>query len=297
MNEKKNVGNIIKLNDNFCNLNQKSRNYIKDILKIITRVIGFRYICSIIVFGSQIIGIEEDSPVSDCDLLIIFYDNTPKKNLKILEKYLLSLEIKHEYQDSNLTFLKRILFSIQYSTGMFISHFTTKKKYCEEAIFHKIFRVNKVFSSLFAPGRIILNSIISNHKELYGDSLHKIIKNNKAPNRYEILKNLAMTLIISIFSIAILPFKKLNTIKYQLEAVKWSLRASNYYIYRDSKPLSVIAKRFSKDKNLNRNKHLRNYFNDFLQLRNNPNNNILFMLKSPLKIISIHKKAFKNIKI
>ncbi|MBN1214786.1 MAG: hypothetical protein JXA99_05020 [Candidatus Lokiarchaeota archaeon] len=292
MQEKRKKIKEINLNSNFNQLNEKSRNYIEDVLILIKKIIGFEDLYSIIVFGSQILGKEEDSPISDCDLLLIFNDDTQKTKLKSLEKYLISLEIKHNYQEFNHNFIKKVLFSLHYSTGMFKSHFITKRKYCEKAIFHKIFRVNRLFSFLFAPERIVLNSVINNHKELYGPSLNELIIKDRIPNHYDVLKNLIMTLLISFFAIAILPFKKLNAMKYQLEAIKWSLRASNYYLYKDSKSLKLIINQFLDNENLKKKKNHRIFFNIFLDLRNKIKKNINFMLKSPLEIFNIHKNAF-----
>ena len=50
--------------------------------------------------------------------------------------------------------------------------------------------------------------------------------------------------LISLVSIIIAPIKTFNSIKYNLEAVKWALRASNYYSFKDSMPLEVIVRRF-----------------------------------------------------
>ena len=145
---------------------------------------------------------------------------------------------------------------------------------------------------LFAPGRIVLNSVISNNKEIFGLSLNKIIIKDRIPNRYDVLKNLIMTSLISFFAIAILPFRKLNAMKYQLEAIKWSLRASNYYIYKDSKSLKLIINQLLNNEKLKKKKNHRIFFNIFLDLRIKIKKNINFMLKSPLEIFNIHKNAF-----
>ncbi|MBY8982801.1 MAG: hypothetical protein KGD57_07625 [Candidatus Lokiarchaeota archaeon] len=283
---------FIRLNYKFNELSSRSQNYIKDVLKLVNCKIGLNHIYSIILFGSQIFKNKEYTSISDCDLLIVLDNQTPKRRINELERYLFTLEIKHKYREKNLKFLRRILSYVQYSTGMFVSHFITKRKYCEEAVFHKIFRVNKAFSYLFTPRKIVLNSIISNHKELYGKPLHKIIKKSLIPKQFEILKSLMMNLIISFFSIGISPLKKLNAIKYQLEAVKWSLKTSNYYIFRDSKSLKKITLRLSLDKKFKLKTKEILYFKKFLQLREKPQNNLRFMLKSPFKILQIHIKAF-----
>ncbi len=282
----------INLNPIFYQLNSKSQNYICDIINITRRKIGLNSVSSIILFGSQIYNKKENILVSDCDLLIILNDNISKCKIKDLDRYILALEIKHNYRDNNPKLLKRILSYLQKTTGMFVSHFITTKKYCKKQLFHKIFQINHLFSFLFAPRKIVLNSVMSNNKEIYGESLINFIKKENTPSKWDIFKSLLMNLIISFFSIIITPFRKLNAIYYQLEAVKWSLKAVNYYIFRDSKSLNEIIIRFSNDKNnclIRINMH---YLKRFLRLRKQPFNDIRFIIRSPIKIIKIHKVAF-----
>ena len=104
-------------------------------------------ILSIILFGSQVPGKEQESTaVSDCDLLIIFKDRVSDHHVKEIEKYFLGLELKHGYRDNNDGILVKILNVLQQTTGMFVSHFLTKRKYWEQARFHKILLVCKWYS-------------------------------------------------------------------------------------------------------------------------------------------------------
>ena len=220
-------------------INDQSCNYIKDIITLINKEIGINKILSILLFGSQL-SKNEASAISDCDLLIIFKDRVSNHHIKEMEKYFFALEIKHNFREFDKHFSKRILGVINQTTGIFVSHFLTKRKYWEETNFHKIFRVNKVFSSMFAPRKIVLGNVLINSSILYGDDLREDIKPKIQITMQEMIKSTIMNLMISLFSLAISFLKGLNPTKYQLEAIKWALKASNYYCFRDSPNLNKV---------------------------------------------------------
>ena len=279
-------------------INEKSRNYINDVIVIINKKIGIDNISSIILFGSQR-GLEkkktESTSVSDCDLLIIFNDNISNSLIKKIEKYVIALENKHNFrEDDNSRFVSKLLDLVHSTTGMFISHFMTKKKYWENIVFHKIFRVNKLLSKLFAPTKIVFCSVIANSSILYGKDLRKIVEKIEIPP-LDMIKSLIMNLMIALFSILTSILKSFNSIRYQLEAVKWSLRAANYYIFKDSKSLKEITARFTlfekSGRILKYRKHAKIFYNRFLHLREKPHTDLGFILRCPFRILKIHIKS------
>jgi hypothetical protein len=279
-------------------IQKRPRDYINDIVVLINREIGINKILSIILFGSQRTVHEmENTAVSDCDLLIIFKDRVSNRHIREIEKYFIALEIKHNFRELDDKFTKKLLAVLQSSTGIFISHFLTKRKYFEAATFHKIFGVNKFFSRFFAPRTIVLASVIDNSSILYGEDLRDIVKKKIKIPTFDMVKSATMNLIISLFSIAILPFRSLKSVKYQLEAIKWALRASNYYSFEDSISLEKITDRFSTYVNPEKVRNAKDFFKEFIELRKNPKKDIYFMLKSPVRIIKIHLKGilFKKI--
>ncbi|MBD3198224.1 MAG: hypothetical protein GF317_24455 [Candidatus Lokiarchaeota archaeon] len=294
-NNKHKVDFFVDLNSKFDIIAPQSKNYIKDTLCLIKNQLGLSSILSIILFGSQASKSRENSCISDCDLLIILKDNVSTSSLKKVEKYFYALEIKHNFREYNSNILKKILFSIQQSTGMFVSHFLTKRKYCVNTKFHKIFNVNRVFSILFAPRKIVLGSVLSNNLTLYGIPLDEVIQNLSYPS-IDMFKSLIMNLMISLFSIFILPFKSLHAVKYQLEAVKWSLRASNFYTCKRSKSLEEIIDQFITKKTHMNFKLIKSddtsFYTQFLNLRKQPKDLLTFMLLAPWKIVKIHIKGF-----
>jgi predicted nucleotidyltransferase len=278
------------ISSNLKGLNEQSRNYIKDIVVLINKEIGINKIVSLLLFGSQ----QEESEstiVSDCDLLFIFKNRVSSHHIKEIERYFLALEIKHNFKEPTAKLTSEVLSVIQQSTGMFVSHFLTKQKYWEQAIFYKIFRVNRVFSALFAPRNIVLGNVIQNSTILYGDDLRNDLKNKIKITTREIFRSSVMNLFISFFALLIGPIKDLNSMKYQLEAIKWSLKASNYYCYEDSALIDKIVDRFISFEKPKKKLKAERFYRRFIELRRNPTNDLKFMIYTPIRILKIHVKA------
>ena len=281
--------------NNLNNVNEQSSKYIIDVLLIINKKIGIDKIVSLILFGSQIPKHQhktESTIISDCDLLIIFKDDVNKHQIRKVEKYIVALEHLHNFRESDETLVNKILGIVYKNTGMFISHFLTKQKYWNNLIFHKIFRVHKIFSTLRAPKKIVLCNIISNNMILYGLDLQEIVKKEIEISSLEIIRSLLMNLLLSLFSMPTSLFQSFNSMKHQLEAVKWSLRSSNYYAFEDSQSLLKIINRFiliEKSQMYKRHAHV--FYKRFLNLRRNPHKDFGFMLRCPFRILKIHLKA------
>lgn len=198
-----------KISSNLKDISERSRNYIKDVITLINKEIGVNKILSIMLFGSQRSEKKKErSLISDCDLLFIFKNRVSSRHIKEIEKYIIALEVKHRFRLPNTSLLNNILGVIQYSTGMFVSHFLTKLKFWEQANFPKIFHVNKVFSALFAPRNIVLSNVIDNCTILYGEDLRNNIKPRIKISVKEMFKSTVMNLFISFFALIIFPLKK-----------------------------------------------------------------------------------------
>jgi predicted nucleotidyltransferase len=278
------------ISSNLKGLSEQSRNYIKDIVVLINREIGINKIASILLFGSQQAE-KENTIVSDCDLLFIFKNRVSSRHIKEIERYFIALEIKHNFKEPISKLTRDVLSVIQQSTGMFVSHFLTKQKFWEQGTFYKIFRVNRVFSALFAPRNIVLGNVIQNSTILYGDDLRNILRPKIKISIREIFRSTIMNLFISFFALLIGPNKELNSIKYQLEAIKWSLKASNYYCYEDSELLDKIVKRFISFEKVKKREKAERFYLRFLELRHKPSNDLKFMIHTPFRILRIHMKA------
>jgi hypothetical protein len=277
-------------------INEKSRNYIKDIIILINKEIGINKIHTVLLFGSQQ-GDIDNTIISDCDLLFIFKDRVSKHHLNEIERYFIALEIKHKFKDASTKLTNSILGVINYTTGMFISHFLTKKEFWDKATFHKIFRVNKVFSYIFAPKHIVLSNVILNSTLLYGEDLRLSIKPQINISIKEMFRSLVMNLFICIFGIILTPRTKLNSIKYILESIKWSLKSANYFCFKDTRDLKKIVERFIALEKKSKRKQAEIFFDKFMNLRKKPINDLSFILSTPLRILKLHIKAISYRKL
>ncbi len=290
------------IGSNLIDINEQSRNYIYDVILLVNKEIGIDKILSIILFGSQMKNHHqrrENTVISDCDLLIVFNDNVSTSFIRRMEKYFIALENKHNFRKYNSKFVNKMLDVMQQSTGMFVSHFLTKKTYFEKGTFHKIFSVNKILSDIFAPKKLVLSSVVDNSTVLWGEDLRDLVKEKVEIEPFDMVKSITMNLLISLLCILFSPLKIFKP-KYQLEAIKWSLRASNFYVFEDSKSLETIIKRFTIfEKSTGYKRRAYRFYSKFLELRHNPYNDLDFMLRCPFRIIKIHIKGilFKKLRM
>lgn len=281
-------------------MNSQAKNYINDAVTIIKKEIGIEGIVSIILFGSQLSLTEnhnDSTKISDCDLLVIFKDSVSNNLIRKIEKFFVALEHKHNFRDESTSLVNKMEYLINQSTGMFVSHFLTKRKHWEKISFHKIFKVNKIISNVLAPKKIVLCSVVTNSDILYGLDLRGSIKKRIKISPLDMIKSMCMNLIISLFAIPLSLLKSFNSAKYQLEAVKWTLKASNYFAFKDSKSISATIKRFiSLEKSEGNKRKAEKYYRKFLNLRKNPYVDLVFTLQSPFRIIKIHLMGIQRAK-
>lgn len=257
------------------------RPYLFEIDNIIKKYIGFDNVYSIILFGSYARG--EHSPNSDCDVLIIlkddFYKQKSKNYFNNLEKIFLHLEKKHSLKNEKSGLIFRVLYVVEKSTGMFISHFICKESAWKNQEFHKIFNVNRFLASFLAPGDIVLKNLGNSYKILFGDVPHTKSKNEIS--MFQLLKSLIMNELIAIGAIIIYPIFK-NSIQYSMELFKWSIRNSYVYLFNKSFSLNK-ALRFFRRRGLSSKA-----ISFFMQLRQKYSNNTQFLLSSPYNCLKIH---------
>jgi hypothetical protein len=180
---------------------------------------------------------------------------------------------------------------------MFVSHFITKRTNFAQGRFYKIFSVNRIFTKLLAPKKLVLLNVIDNSAVIYGEDMREEVKGQFSDSFFifDVIKSLLMNLTISVFSLVLIPFKKLDPIKYVLEAVKWSLKSVHFYIFHKSKPMEKMLARISYIySSYHRSESIERFCKKFLELRHNPRLDLVFMMQAPLRIIEIHINAFKT---
>jgi predicted nucleotidyltransferase len=260
------------------------RRYLGEVFSLLFSYLGEDNVVALYVFGS-VIG-EEYCGTSDCDLLIVLDDGVTPKQIKHVSGLLKSLEIRHGLCAVDYSILGKMLRAIERSTGMFGSHFVCRKSDVLKGSFTRVFSTNRFMSKLLAPSSIVFGSVLSRIKKIYGQDILKEAVIPK-PTLLTLLKSLAMNLFLSLFTLILYPFSsKAN--KYEMEAAKWSILASYYYLKQSNPGLIEVLKFFT---NLGLSE---SYSTRFLQLRNNYQNDVRFGLATPLNVLKIHAKALNQ---
>ena len=250
--------------------------------KIVNKLTDGKLI-SVILFGSYVRG--ENTRNSDYDVLFVLSDDVNDSIIRLLKKILFVITSKERIRKNGL--LDRILLAIEAETGMYISGFVTKLEYLLSQKFEKVFNTNTLLSRLLAPSKIVFVNLIRNYKIVIGkDVLRPLIKSNHQPSVIDLLKSFFMNLLLSLGSIFI-SFKR-DSIKYSLEAVKWSILAFSYAM---NSPPSI-----RKSVNILMQYGLKLLNDLFLTARNNGLYDPRIIILSPNIVLQIHSLALKMIK-
>lgn len=265
------------------NIPRKANAYISSVIQILEKYLGDRLL-SVVIFGSIVKGYSTE--VSDADILFIVSDDCSKKEINYIHRLIMAFEVKYQYLVPPKGLVSRILYCVDKSTGMFISHFVTRKKDFLKGNFSKMFQVNKLLAIVLAPNEIVYGSVLCRAKVLHGQDL---IKEASFPNvsLIQLLKSILMNIITSISVLFIYPLTKRATL-YEMETAKWSLLAAYYYINHDSPPLPVLLK-FFLDRKISTK-----YVKTWIALRNNYRQDYKFGLFTPLNILKIHMAILKQ---
>jgi len=272
----------ILLNINFLPIHAQI--YVKEVISAVTSYLGAYAIKGVMLFGSLAIG--GSTPNSDIDLLIVVSNSIPFRRIKKVHQLLQTIEIKYGYILPSSNLIERILQVVERRTGMFCSHFICREDDWKNERFHKILSVNRAVAWLLAPDQIVLDSLKQGAKLLYGE-IDLSIKHDHYSN-IQIFKSLAMTLILSYGAIALIPFHKKFS-KYLIEAYKWALRASFFYLFQKSTPLSEICEYFI-TKGLSKNYiHLFRFY----RIRTYSGFHVRFLFQVPFEILKLHRLAYQ----
>ena len=257
------------------------KKYLGEVFSLLSSCLGKDNVAAFYVFGS-VIG-RDYCHASDCDLLLILGDEVTPKQIKHIRGLLESLDIKHGLRSADSSILGKILRAIERSTGMFESHFVCRKSDVLKGSFTRVFSTNRFMSKLLAPSSIVFGSVLSRIKKIYGQDILKTAAVPK-PTLLTFLKSLAMNLFLSSFTLILYPFSsKAN--RYEMEAAKWSIMASYYYL-KKSNPGIIEALNFFTKLGLPES-----YSKRLLQLRKHYQNDVRFGLATPLYVLKIHAKT------
>ncbi|MBS7249277.1 MAG: nucleotidyltransferase domain-containing protein [Candidatus Freyarchaeota archaeon] len=272
------------MESDFRNLPLGFRKYLGEALPLLFSYLGEHSVVGVYLFGSALGG--ELCASSDFDFLVVLSDGVTDKQVERVNSLLEGLEIKYALREEKFSIPGKVLRAIERSTGMFESHFVCRKNDFLRADFSRIFNTSCLMSKLLAPSPIVLGSVLGRIKKLYGEDLHLKVAVPK-PTPLTVIKSLAMNLLLSLFSLILYPFSS-RANKYEMEAAKWSIMASYYYLKKRSPTLTQATNYLTK---IGISK---TYLKRLLKLRNNYHNDIHFGLATPLQILKIHTKTLKQ---
>ncbi|MGQ9723210.1 MAG: nucleotidyltransferase domain-containing protein [Candidatus Jordarchaeum sp.] len=263
------------------------RRYLDDVFSLLFSQLGTEKVVALYIFGSMVDG--EGCDISDLDLLVVLDDGVTSGQIKRINGLLESLAIKYELVSRDSSFIGGVLRVIEKDTGMFISHFVSRKRDVEGGSFSQVFSTNRLMSKLLSPSSIVFGSVLSRAKKIYGeDVLSKTVLSK--PTVLTLIKSLAMNLCLSLFSLVLYPLTSKATM-YEMEAAKWSVLAS-YYFLKKKNPGLIPAIKF-----LTNLKLPETFFKRLLQLRSNYQKDIFFGLVTPFYVLKTHFKALNYRKI
>ncbi len=263
------------------NLSNNPENYLKDILHILVNKFGEDLI-SIILFGSFAEGYYSKG-VSDVDVIVVLSNSCQKEDLESARATISSIEKRYNFLQTGSGFADRILSLSSEHTGMFLSYFVCREIDILRGDFSRIFFRNRflfLLSDAIVPKNIILTNIFKRYKVIYGRNLVLEAKINDIVFT-DIIKCFIINFTLSLAAIILYPFSDKAT-KYSMEAMKWSLINCRTYIKKKSTNLNESAEYFRK------NRIIRAYINELMDLRKCYRNNKYFAIKLPFRIICIH---------
>ncbi|MHA1679550.1 MAG: hypothetical protein ACTSUE_00990 [Promethearchaeota archaeon] len=266
-----------------------ARKFIFHVIRLVQGILS-RERYSLFIFGSlntRDHSRSEDG-TSDVDLLLIIDDDVPQKINGRLWKVLNSLEYHYFYR-MDKTLVGAILRSVERQTGMHENIFIVKRKDFLNLRFSRMFRTNRILSSIFAPKTIVIGSALSHIEYIAGkaDAMEIIsqVKNKIGTGDYfllpDVIKSILMNVVLSLSSIFLLPLSKRST-RYSIEAIKWSMYATTYYL-TGSRPKKDVQKRVFEKLGIPRH-----FLNTWLYLSEHYARHVRFSLNSFRNVLRIH---------
>src|SRR4030042_3615465 len=133
---------------------------------------------------------------------------------------------------------------------------------------------------VLAPWKIVMGSVGNNSRLFYGTDLRPFLRNQR-PGPIQVAKSLVMNYCLSISNLLIYTLRNWNY-RYTLEAVKWAISASGYYLFGNGNNIAKLVQIFSK---LGVSPH---FLKQFLHYRGHPCRDPTFALKAPWIIPKLH---------
>ncbi|MHA1237851.1 MAG: nucleotidyltransferase domain-containing protein [Candidatus Odinarchaeia archaeon] len=213
--------------------------YLKEIERELNKL-GSNQLNSIILFGS---GAKEKSLswMSDVDLLIVLNDNCSSDFLEQVRRRVSKVTYKY-FPFKRGKRLAGLLRYLERATGMFISPFVCKRQDILRLNFKKVFSVSGLLSRILAPEKLVLAAVLSSGKIIFGESFTDLSIHFSIS---ELIKSLLTCLVLAFSSLILTPIT-LKGVKYNVEAVKWSLLNTYFFLKKKSPSVTEAIAYFRK---------------------------------------------------
>jgi len=230
---------------------------------------------AIVLFGGLAMG-QEMSWASDIDLLVVLDDACDMAEARLRASWL-SFSVRPRGP------LGHLFSSLERATGMFSGPFICRESDLRAGRFERIFGTSRLMTKLLAPRGLVLGSVLTTSKVIYGKAPRP-----SAPQRtsLDVLKSLIMCLFLSVGG-AVLCSIAGEALKYVLEALKWAIYATHYYLTGKMRPLKELASILASRGPF----PWRTLAKELLRLRKKPGSHGLILLIAPLGVLTLHIKA------
>ncbi len=198
-------------------------------------------VVSVVLFGSYVKG--GFSERSDVDVILVVRDDLHQTDLRRLEQALERQENAFGFSQSEKSLRGRLYSALLRPTGMFSSHFVTKESDLVGRDFSRIFSTSRVVASIIAPSDIVLASVFSSARTVFGRNLLTSLPRPAPVGWGQLARSLTMNLLLATGAFVISPFSE-RAVDLSLEATKWSLLNTYYFAFGANPGIGLVAEKF-----------------------------------------------------
>jgi len=231
---------------------------------------------AVLLFGSVTSG--EATAVSDVDLLVVL-DGVSGERCDTLARRCQRLGAEHLPASDPPGVIER---TVEAATGMFRSGFVTTRSAVEDGRFATVFDTSRL-AYLLAPWRTTLASALEEAVVIYGSPVTVEWARVGAPlerSTREVLRSLLTSGSLALAQVGYALVSP-RSVRYSLEAYKWSLYACGYHLHGAPVRLADRGTLFA-------GPPWRRYDERFAALREDPRGDLAFVLLTPLAVLAVH---------
>ena len=232
----------------------------------------------ILLFGGLAMG-QRGGWTSDVDLLVILDDESCDEDVAEARSRLSGLNPSVRPRG----LLGHLFSSLERATGMFSGPFVCRERDILAGRFERIFGTSPFMTKLLAPTGLVLGGVLATSKVIYGE-----VPRPTPPRRrsLQLVKSLVMCFLLSVGGVLLCPAAE-EALKYVLEALKWAIYTTHYYLAGRIRPLKELARELSSWGFFPWGK----LAGELLRLREKPDRYGLALLLAPLGVLVLHLKA------